>query len=194
MAELMSLAEAKTYLDIPNVSQDTFVQQLIDSVESAFDMATNRKLLEATYIHQFDGNGEHTLISREFPVTAITEVNIDATWVFGAGTIVSTSDYFIDNELLLINKNTWPQGIRNIEISYTAGYSTALVPKDLQQAGFIYIDYLYRINNDRRVGVQTRSKLGENLTYFDGIPKNVLELLEPYKREVMVASRRKGGG
>lgn len=195
MALLDREADIKPYLEIApsNHTLDAFLDELNASVTSAFNFWTNRQLASATYTQQFNGNGTHELELRFFPVTTLTSVSIDSAWTFAAP--ISAGDALVDDQLFLIGKNAWPQGVRNIQVVYIAGYLTGSVPADLKHAALLAVEYLFRGRNDQRFGVTNRNKIGETLTFADSFPKSIIDMLAPYirKRAVEDLRERRGG-
>lgn len=195
MAGLISLAEAEAYLEVASDTGgplDTLVNECINSASEFFDTYTNRRLRQGNYTHQMDGTGQHVLKAREWPITAITTINLDSAWVFGGGTLVAATDYFVDSEALIVGKNVWSQGIRNYKVVYTAGYSTA--PQDLKHACLLMVEFLFRGQNDQRLGIQSRSKIGETLTFFEDMPKPIFKILDQYERKAALKNAVEAGG
>lgn len=187
--------EVKPWLEIaPSVTtSDNVLLTCMESATAFFESYCERELEEDTYTHQFNGSGRHELRLREFPVSDIHFAAIDSTWAFA--TPEDLASILIDNELWLVRKEIWPHGIRNIQVSYTAGYDFDDTPTDLRLACLQMVEFLYHGRADHRVGVTNRSKIGETLTFQDSVPKTILDLIAPYRRKGAVAAlvRRQGG-
>lgn len=204
MSGLVSLAAVEAYLDIGSDSGgpiDTAMNELITDMADLFDRLTNRYLRKATYTHQMDGKGEHVLISRQFPVTTLTSVKLDPDWVFGAGALLPGGQVFVDQLGLLVNHVTWTQGIRNYQIVYTAGYDPGLpvgdpgaVPGDLRRATYLAVEFYYRLRSSDRIGIQSKTKIGENVTYTTDLPDYIMSMVMNQSRDKFVADMIKAGG
>lgn len=197
MAGLVTLAEAEAYLNVTSDSGgpiDTIITGLIGAMADAFDRMTNRALREATYTHQMDGRGVHALMARQFPVTTLTSIKSDPNWVFGAGTLVPAAEVIVDQGLILVNINTWTQGIRNYQLIYVAGYSLATMPQDLKEATYLAVEFFYRMRSSERLGVQSKTKIGENVTYLDLMPEFIKTMVMGYSREQFYKDAVAAGG
>lgn len=143
---LSNIVRLKTHL---SGSDDALLQQLLDEVEAGVKMFLRGRRLDSHEIvnEYHDGSGRPTLILKQRPVTAVTEVRVDANGQsgqsatgFGSGTVWTQGDGWFARSLKedesnpgeLIAGGGWPEGIGNIRVTYTAGYST--VPADVQMA------------------------------------------------------------
>lgn len=198
---LITLAQAEDYLNITpgDAETDALITAYIAQMGAAFDRYTNRVLAQADYVHRFDGNGVHTLVARQFPVTSLTSVALDPTWE--APDLLPSTDTFVEPELqvLILNQHVWAQGIRNYKLAYTAGYAPSAVPADIQLAMMLGIETFYRMRGDGRIGIQSKTKIGENVTYggFDnasGLPNYVTGILNGYTRTKLIADAVVAGG
>lgn len=79
MADLLSVADAKTYLGITVSTYDTLLTQLLDELESQFEMDCGRKKLPyaaaATRTEVFDGTGCAELYLR-YPIATLTSIKL----------------------------------------------------------------------------------------------------------------------
>ena len=133
---------------------------IIQAVEDFVDSFTNRKLEAQRYLTDpmnsyYDGRGKSYMYLKQYPVSYVSSVNMDADRVFGSGTLFSSSDYYFEpSGKIRLSGNQWPfdnysggfyHGRRNILIDFTAGYapvvggthnasvSTYPLPSDLKQ-------------------------------------------------------------
>lgn len=193
---LVTLAKAKTFLSINDTTYDTEVERLINVASQSIERVTKRVLVNATHTEYHDGRRTNTLQPRQWPVTGGASPNgkpevflDDGTGNFPIATTLDDSNYFLhelDTTLIRINAN-WPLGYRNIKIIYTAGYGvggdSASMPSDLEDACLQYVAWMFRMNNDRRLGIDSKTKLGETVRFTQGIPEFIEDLVEPYKRQ-----------
>lgn len=186
---LTSLAEAKVLLDIPTTSQDSYLERLINVASMQIERHCNRKLVSQAHVDTFDGTSSNQLVLPQYPVTAIAGVWVDQTRAFGSDTQLETSEYSDSTEdlqqgLLRLVSGAFGRGVRNVKVSYTAGYVTiSEEAPDLEQACLWLVELMYRARSDRRLGRQSITKGEESVDYLSQWPVEILTLLEPYRRE-----------
>jgi hypothetical protein len=76
-----------------------------------------------------------------------------------------------------------------VRVTYYAGYQNPIslgagptFPSDLQLAVRWLVDWQYQQRTDRRLGMGGKGKQGENISFIQGMPKEVTEILDQYKR------------
>ncbi len=129
---------------------------IAQAIQDFVDSYTNRELEAKRYATDpnycyYDGTGRSYLYTRAYPISYVSEVNIDSNRQFGSGTLVASADIFwypsgkicIGNGYTFVGK--FHSGRRNIRLDYTAGYapvvggtwnmavSTYPIPSDLKQ-------------------------------------------------------------
>jgi hypothetical protein len=99
------------------------------AVEDFCDSFTNRKLEADTYTQDFtysylDGTGDKIMYLPLYPVSYVSEVNIDSDRTFGSGTVLASADFFWYPGGKLVSEGSYfTKGRRNIRVGYTAGYA-----------------------------------------------------------------------
>lgn len=193
---LVTLATAKGFLSIADNSIDAEIERLINTTSQSIERITARILVNATHTEYHNGRRTNLLQTRQWPITGGPSTNgkpqiffdDDGSGEFTAITEVDDSEYWVhEMQTQIIRRNgNWPKGYRNIKIIYTAGYGvggdSASMPSDLENACLQYIAWEFRQNNDRRIGVDTKTKLGETVRYTQGVPQFIRELLDPFIR------------
>lgn len=180
---LTTLAKAKSWLDIPTAetAEDTRIELLINAASQLIEKECQRVLIQQSYTEYFDGARTNRILLPQWPAQKPSEVNIDASWVFGADTALASTDYEIQrNGELVLKDRYFPRGDRNIKVTYIAGYSP--IPPDLEMACLMLTEYYYQIRSDRRNGIKSKSKNGENISFTESIPEPIRKLLENYIR------------
>src|SRR6185503_8264304 len=72
---LLTMDEAKEYLNLPSGTDEAFLAEVINATTEAVEGYTKRKLASRTYTSSiFDGSGAVYLKLREYPVTAVSAV------------------------------------------------------------------------------------------------------------------------
>lgn len=184
---LTDLATVKDDLGISKTDYDSILERMINAASQSIEKYLDRVVKEATYTEFQDGRASNKILLKEYPVSSITSLHIDNDGDFDANALIDSGDYSIDSEsMLLLRHRTFTKGYQNIKVVYVAGYST--VPSDIEHACIEYVNYLYVRRSDRRVGVKSKSKGGENITFVEGIPELIAQMLLPYKRNEFPSS------
>lgn len=190
---LTTLALAKNYLRIPTLetSQDSIIELLINSSSQAIERECNRVLKKrpAPLVEYHHGRRSNIILLREFPIISITELRFDASSEFtDASTLVDPASYSLaDDDMSIVRKKGYfPDGVKNIKVTYEAGYAT--VPSDLEHACLWTVTWYYKIRVSEDIGRTTKSKDGESLSYSQDMPKDVKDCILRYKRTEMPIS------
>lgn len=190
---LVSLADTKAHLGIPalDTTQDMRVERLINTASQLIEDHTDRKLTYQSYDVRRDGRRADRLVLPEWPVVAITSVYDDASWEFQPQTVIDPTEYGVEEESVLVLKNgrKFARGNRNVRVTYTAGYRTLTgmvgdpIPSTLSYACLMIVDWLDGIKADRRLGVSSKSKNGESISFTDALPPQIVAMLEDFVRQ-----------
>lgn len=186
---LVSLADAKAFLKITASTEDTILGDMVNHCSAWINKFCDRAFLSAERTEYYDGDPcEGSLVLRQFPVTAIGSLYEDTLHVFGITTLIASTNYYLIGdigEIVLYNQRTaFLQGRENLKVTYTAGYTLATMPSDLQMACKVLVSYSYRnMYSQWRVGVASET-IGQKTTTFDkmAMPKEVEGILKPYRK------------
>jgi len=129
-----TLAKVKEYLGITGTADDTLLTDLLTRLQEAADSYLDRKIEQASYTEQYDGDGTDRLLTRQWPIISVTSVYDDVDRVFGSDALIAAADYVVykDRGIIQLDGLTFASGIQNVKVIYSAGYGT--VPTDLVQA------------------------------------------------------------
>ena len=199
---LVLRATASTFLGITdgdNPTVDAETERLINTASEIIAKRTKRILYTLTHTQYLDGSRTNRILLKQWPITGgpalgatKPEVFIDGKSEFAASTAVDTDEYYVDEDVaLVIVKGSFPKGTRNIKVVYEAGYGTAVgadIPSDLENICLEFVQYLNQKHHDRRLGLESKGKSGESVTYELGVPAYIDAMLEPYKRHDFAAS------
>lgn len=158
---LISTYDVRVWIGVEDGDKtvNTKIDAVINSIEDFLDSYTNRKLEAKRYLTDpqysyYDGTNRPYFYLKQYPVSYVSSVNVDATRVFDSGTLFPSSDYFFDPAgKIRLNNTTWPadvlygfnNGRRNILVDFTAGYAPVVggthnaavssypIPYDLKQ-------------------------------------------------------------
>ena len=158
------------YVVAQTAGDDALLSHLISAVSSAFSKYCDRTFASTDYggsdandppALMVSGKGGTAQPLPEYPVTAVSAVTVDATTV-PARSVVGSSGYVIDNDVLCLDGGyRFCRGIKNISITYTAGYSS--IPDDLAQACIECCASWYR--RRARIDEKSKSVQGEVISY-----------------------------
>lgn len=188
---LATLAEAKTYANIRNTTDDaTILPVLLDSVHRAIFAELGGRFVIATGVpfdQVYDGRGRDELFLDQSPVISVSLV--EEGWLLGNGTwqtarSIASTEYQVDAQAGSIVRtafNVWPLGKLNLRVTYLAGHT--LVPPDLKEAVGTWLGIKYRRALDARQDKTSATSDASAETFTrDDAPPAVLRILERYKR------------
>ena len=195
-------ATASTFLGITDGADpatDAETERLINVASEIIAKRTNRILHTITHTQYLDGSRTNRILLKQWPITGgpadgatKPEIFIDGKSTFAATTAVDVDEYYVDEDVAIVMvKGSFPKGTRNVKVVYEAGYGTAVgadIPSDLENVCLEFVQYLNQKHHDRRLGIETKGKSGESVTYELGIPSYIDVMLEPYKRIDFAAS------
>lgn len=187
---LTSIANVKSQLDLPptaNALQDARLEIFINAASQAIESYCNRKFHSQPYTEFRSGRRQNMLMPYEYPITAVTELNIDNSRQFLPATAVDSGDYSIADRghTVLLNR-LFPQGYGNIKLTYTAGYAT--IPADVELACIWAVEWFAKHRDRKDMGRVSSGKGDESVGILAQMPPMILEMIKPYKRSEFVDS------
>lgn len=160
-------------------TDDGLLRDLVDAANEALTNAINRNVLSANYTETRDGTGTKTLMLKNYPVTAVSSVQILSPGVVSPlpTSLVQGTDYLFTPYALKMYAGVWPKAVGNVVVSYTGGY--AAMPPDLARAATKYAAMRYR--ELERLGQKSKMLGGETISYdLDEFPPDVLGVVNRY--------------
>lgn len=107
---LTTLANVKSFLNIPatNVQEDARLSYLITLAGAAITEFLGRNLESTTYTDYYSGNGMRELRLRQYPVTAVSRVNIDSSGYYNqvSGAFNSAKDLIQGTDYAIVWDST----------------------------------------------------------------------------------------
>lgn len=195
---LTSATLVKSYLNESGSSVDSIIATFIAAVEARILAYLARTRVETGSVSNeyHDGDGRsHQLLLREWPATTVSSVEW---WNGTTATALSASDYVLQDAsdsgpgILIYTPGggspaAWPEGLRNIRVSYTAGHAST--PKDIELAATIQVVWdlqrrgLSGAKTSGQLGVR-QNVIGDNTAIYlvDAWAPEVLAALEPHRR------------
>lgn len=155
MADLTTLDNVKSYMQITDTSADTVLSRLISSFSQWFLTQVNRgALLQSSYNERRNGQGGDSLTTIYWPIISIQSVVVDGMtipasapqtnappspgYVFDSFTIWLTGGGFNG----LPGPYRFNRGRGNVQLVYEAGYPTT--PLDIEQAVIDQVAFTHR--------------------------------------------------
>lgn len=206
--DLVSLAKIKEYIGTSVVASgtgdDAFLESRIAAWSTWIESHCRRVFKETTYTEFHDGDGETgVLFPIAYPIISITNIWDDLDRAFGDTTKIASGDYYIDKYKISVKlvKNTaiyppsqrpvFSSGVGNVKITYVAGYilqdasvtgSSIALPEVIRDACIKLVTQDYFDRGKGKVGKTSMTDGDTSKGFESGIPKELLEMLEPYRR------------
>lgn len=185
---LTSLEKARQqcHIEDTDTSQDDILTRFINEASMRIETLTSRILKSRSITEYHDGRNNNRLITRQFPISVVSELWIDNSSEFtDSEDQLASTDYHIDEEnvgIVLASScsSSFRKGTRNIKIVYTGGYDT--IPVDLEGACLWMVEYLYDMRSDERIGTQSKSKNSESVVFHTDVPPFVQTVIDKYTR------------
>ena len=117
---LVSLADAKAFLNITSSSSDDELRAFILKATDIAERRTGRRFRASTFVESYSARDE-VVVLRQFPVVSVTSVVEDGV------TLTAGTDYVVDTTNGTVVRGTstsslqWAEGNNNITITYRAG-------------------------------------------------------------------------
>lgn len=181
--DLCTLADIKAWLPNQGNNDDVTLQSLITNASLQVLQYIDRPHILASTLgaltENYDGNDSDRLLPHQFPIIAVTGVNIDGVAV-QQSTGPTTPGFLWDSRRVLLRGFRFCRGVQNIQLSYTAGY--AGVPLDLKQAAVEAFALAYR--QRVRIGEKSNSMGGQMTISYDmsDVPPRSLSVFNQYRR------------
>lgn len=145
MADLITLAEYKTYKGINSSQHDTRISDIITKVSALIKNYCNRTFVDYASIDKVeyfryipeDGN----LLLSEFPLISVSYVLTSSDGGVTQTDMDEDDDYFVDTQEDMLVFPTVPstEGFKAFEVKYKGGYTT--LPEDLKLCTINMVDY-----------------------------------------------------
>jgi uncharacterized phiE125 gp8 family phage protein len=155
-----------------------------------------RRLLLKKHTGYADCYADDVSILREYPVRKIHAVYNDTHHLFGPETLIAPEAYYTlpeagkDEDIpffLAFRTDRLRYGEKVLKVRYTAGYGMRDVPADLKAACLELAAWNMSRYRGKRIGLtgSVRGRAGEGEHLEMGMPENVKQLLEPYRRKTI---------
>jgi len=179
--DLCTLDQVKDFIGMTgsNSQVDDLLEDLITMVSDTFSKLCGVTQFKAQdYTEYYNGNGLTELHVDQRPVNSVSLLAEDYDWLWGTDSTYESTAYAIMDDNIVLKDETFPEGRRNIKITYNAGYST--IPTDLNLACMLEVVKLY--NSKETIDVISKSYGdGSAVTRFlGGLLPDVKNILRRY--------------
>jgi uncharacterized protein (DUF885 family) len=167
------------------IGADSTITTMSAAVQGAIEHFCNRQLDSQNYISTLNGSGLSKLFLPQWPITAVSLVQ-SRTFAGSTEYDDTITDYEIDTdyEQYLWRLNRWPTGRRNLQVSYTAGYTSGTMPVELTNvAAQMVMDTLMKVPHD--VSIE-EERLGHYLIKYLPKPNSI----DQEYQNVLIGHRR----
>ena len=200
MADLVTLQQYKDFAGLVSLVNDARIAIVIDNVSqlvksycgtTIVDYASTNKV----EYHNIRDTDVITLITEESPIIQVVSVKERKNQADAYTTLITENsdssgkyEYIVDNQTDSITRTTstgnknWAQGMKAVEITYKAGYTTT--PDDLKLAVFDLIKYYMKDERKERqtiAGASIENPLSSSLAGNIGFPDHIKRILDMYK-------------
>jgi len=200
MADLVTLQQYKDFAGLVSLVNDARIAIVIDNVSqlvksycgtTIVDYASTNKV----EYHNIRDTDVITLITEESPIIQVVSVKERKNQADAYTTLITENsdssgkyEYIVDIQTDSITRTTstgnknWAQGMKAVEITYKAGYTST--PDDLKLAVFDLIKYYMKDERKERqtiAGASIENPLSSSLAGNIGFPDHIKRILDMYK-------------
>ena len=173
-----------------SVDLDEFIDKLLGYASDHINVYCQRDFsFHEDVTEKYSGNGQDTFALRNFPVTEVSTVKVNDTELDpSAYRVQGQTAYSRENSGILqrIDGDVWRQGILNIEVVYSWGYTS--VPDVIDDIAVeMAVDYLKAaVNNYKTGGLESMNMEGFQTKFTDRRPldESQMNRLQPFKKAV----------
>jgi hypothetical protein len=180
--DLTTIANLKGYLGQTAASEDAQLARLVTAVSVYFAGFCDRTFQSGPRVYIRNGPGGVALPLPEFPVSAVATVLVDGVSLPARPSVGVRGWVLAEDVVYLDGGAKFTKGVQNIEIDYTAGYTTT--PLDLEQACIECCASWYK--RSKRVDEQSRTAaggVGEVVSFsLADVPNSAMMILNLYSR------------
>lgn len=181
----VTLNDVKNFIGMSgtDVTTDTLLEDIINSVSSLFETYTNRKFKSRDYTEYYNGMDKSLLFTNQYPISSVLGIWDDSEWIWDDNTEIDSSKYRVVNEYIIFKDVILRNYNENIKITYTAGFTS--IPYDLKQACISESARIYK--NRKQVDVVSKTLADGSVSFSakDLMAQNKLILNGYIKRDIL---------
>lgn len=182
MVDLTTVAAVKAYIGKTDPGDDGVIAALVTSYSEFVRSWTNRDFTPGTYEIWRSGRGQTTLYVPQWPLTAVSLLEIDGKALSAAPSFGAYGYRLTDRSIELTGGAWFCSGANNIHVLFAAG--SAVIPSDITQAVNELVALRYQLRGDK-IGWTSKSLAGETVSLSQrDMPLSVATLLKQYSNMV----------
>lgn len=159
LADFTDLASVKAYGGITSAGDDTMLTSIITGMSAAIRTMCSRDITSNDYDIRRSGRGTLALQMPQYPITAVTLLEIDGRAVPQQSAWGAPGFYFDDEQIALVG-HAFTRGISNVHVQFSAGYATP--PADLAQACNELVTLRYKLRD--KIEWSSKTLAGETVS------------------------------
>lgn len=162
---LLTLEEAKQYLEITGSGQDTLLTALLTSFTALIKTYLNRQLENTNYKQLYDGTGTNRIILDQYPIISVSKLSQDLDNENKViGDLYSASEYYIlPGGMIELYADIFVDGQRTVYVDYNAGFAT--IPGDIKDVCKQIIAKRYQDLKDKRFGISSKNIFDDSVSF-----------------------------
>lgn len=178
---LTTISGVKAFIGLTTTSDDSLLEDLVDSVSALFETYCDRNFLSREYTEYYDGNNITELFTNQYSITTISGIWDNSDWDWSDSDLIDSDSYRIssDSKYIVFRDTYLLDYQQNVKVIYTAGYNST--PYDLEQACIEEVARLYK--NKNQIDISSKSLPDGSVSYVvtDFLPKT-LTILNKYRK------------
>ncbi len=183
----ITLANVKAFKNITDTNHDEELSRLMPVAQTFIEGYCGRTFEQQAGIVDYYSTqpGQRTLLLRRAPVTVLTSLYDDPVHVYGASTLIPTTDYVLTNAQAGIVTFLRPRicgGVANIKATYTGGFAEGDDTLEMLEHAAIELIWLARDKGDHALlGLSAKSVADSSMTFRNDWPAGVQTILDLYR-------------
>ena len=183
---LCSRSDVKSYLGLTGETYDDVIDLLIPAASEAIEKFCRRRFASADYTEYHDGVGRDRLVLKHRPASTVSGIWDDLDREFPNDTKLGADDFVLDSDrsLVILRTGTFTDGVRNVKVTYTAGYSET--PDDVAHACIMLAAAWFHRGREAADGLDGRSVAEMSQRFAsETMPGAVRQILLSYREHVV---------
>lgn len=177
LADLTTVASVKAYAGIAGSADDALLASLVTAYSAWVRSWLNRDITTNSYDVRRSGRGTFAMQLPQYPLTAVSLLEIDGQAV-PAQAAWGAPGYRFDDTQIVLEGYCFTRGISNVHIQFTAGYASP--PADIAQAVNELITLRYKMRD--KLEWSSKSLSGETVSLVQkDMPATVATLLNNWR-------------
>lgn len=199
MADLITLKEARVYLQLDDADENDLLEPIVAHVSTVIRQELDRDIDQRAYTIPLNGNGLRALRVRNRPVAVSPAPTVTEN---GTSLVVSTgysetADVVVDLAEATFYRmasgatfisgtrsaipGRWAPGVQNVVIGYTGGFATGFIPSDLVLLAKWMVGFAWHHPDRQEIGLAGRTSAGGTINFLEDLPKFYQKILDRHR-------------